>query len=209
MLKSALLAFALANQSSAGLYLFRRNRRDDVRRHAALDELFEALRAIFATTALLKPDWVEQWDQRTRIELPPKYRSDQFLYPRAVDAAFDAKFARALLYRNRWRSRIEPLFESFDADSWSRVRATIERSSTALLAVRDAHVDAFREDEASWIDRAVENLDEARYMLRAAERQHIPAHELIATTTFQTLYTALQLSETMLDGLRREAIEER
>lgn len=192
----------------AGLHLFRRSRRDDNRRNEALDELFEALRTIFATAATLKVEWVEQWEERATAELPPKYWPSQYRYPGAIDAAYDAKFVRALLYQNRWRSQIEPLFGDYDPDAWSRVRATIERSSSALLAVREAHWDILRDEESSWIDRAIEHLDEARYTLRSAERQEIAAHELISTTTFQTLYSTLQLCESMLDGLRREAIED-
>lgn len=194
--------------TSSCRFLFRRERKPDKFRDEALDELFAVLRAMYATAATLKGEWISQWEQRDNVALPPKYQPDKYLYPGAVEAAIDAKFARALLYQNRWRSQIDPLFEDFDANTWSQVRAAIERSSQALLVVREVHQDALRSDEASWIDRAVEGIDKARYTLRQAERHEMPVHELIAATTFQTLYSALQLSETMLDGLRREALEQ-
>lgn len=188
-----------------GRFLFRRDKKPDAQRIVALDELFESLRYIIATTATLKPDWESDWQARDDVDLPPKYQPDQYLYPRASDAAQDAKYTRALLYQNRWKSQIEPLFETYDPDTWTQVRATIERSSAALVNIREAHWDAFRAEEASWIDRAVEGLDEARLILRSAERKEQQPHDVVALATYQTLYAVLQLSETMLDGLRREA----
>ena len=188
-----------------GRFLFRREKKPDANRIAALDELFESLRYIVATAAMLKSDWESEWQTRDDVTLPPKFQQDKYLYPRASEAAQDAKYTRALLYQNRWNSQIDPLFETFDPDTWTQVRATIERSSAALVNIREAHWDAFRADEVSWINRAVEGLDEARYVLRNAERQDLQPHEVISGATYQTLYAVLQLSETMLDGLRREA----
>lgn len=190
-------------------FLFRRDRKDDQRRAEAMDEIFGALRAIYATAATLKEDWTEQWERRDQVELPPKYFGDRYLYEGAVQAAYDAKFARALLYQNRWNSSVDPLFETYDPNTWSQVRATIERAGHALLAVREAHYDALGQNQASWIDRAVEGIDQARYTIRSAERGDVPIHQVIATATYQSLYSTLMLSEALLDGLRREADEQR
>lgn len=205
-LQLALLAVAA---SQPWRFLFRRDRKDERRREEALDELFATLRAIYSTAALLKDEWQEQWQRRDQVELPPKYQPDRYLYDRAVDAAMDAKFVRALLYQNRWNSRKAPLFERYDPDIWSQVRATIERAGQALLSIREAYREYLRADEASWIDRAVEGIDQARYTLRSAERGEKPLHEVIATATFQSLYATLMLSEALLDSLRREAEEQR
>lgn len=189
-------------------FLFRRDRKDEQRRYEALDEIFAVLRAVYSTTATLKDEWQAQWQRRDQVELPPKYHPDRYLYEGAVDAAVDAKFVRALLYQNRWRSRKDPLFEDYDPNTWSQVRAMIERSGYTLLAAREEYRDYLRLDEASWIDRAVEGLDQARYTLRSAERGELPVHEVIATATFQSLYSMLMLSEVLLDSLRREAEEQ-
>src|SRR5690606_1877451 len=177
-------------------------------RYEALDEIFAVLRAVYSTTATLKDEWQAQWQRRDQVELPPKYHPDRYLYDGAVDAAVDAKFVRALLYQNRWRSRKDPLFEDYDPNTWSQVRGMIERSGYTLLAAREEYRDYLRLDEASWIDRAVEGLDQARYTLRSAERGELPVHEVIATATFQSLYSMLMLSEALLDSLRRQAEEQ-
>ncbi|CAN5676128.1 hypothetical protein BH23CHL2_BH23CHL2_17030 [soil metagenome] len=207
MLLRAHILLSMALVTISGRFLFRREKKPDIERFEAFDELFESLRQIVARASLLKPGWAEDWESRTDVDLPPKYQPDQYLYPNAVEAAFDAKYTRMLLYTNRWNSRIEPLFRTYDPDVWTQVRATIERSSATLISIREAHWGAFRAEEASWIDRAVEGIDQARYILRSAERQEMEPHDVVATATFQTLYSVLQLSETMLEGLRREAQE--
>ena len=188
-------------------FLFRRDKRRQSERDAAMDDLFATIRQVIEVAAELKPEWSAAWANRDQADLPPKYQPDQYLYPDAVAAAYDAKFTRALLYQNRWKSRTEPLFERYDGEIWTRVRATIERTSMMLLRVRGNHPDAFMPEEASWIDRAVEGIDEARYVLRRAKDDATATHETVAAATFQTLYSLLQLSETMLDGLRREMME--
>ena len=188
-------------------FLFRREKKSSRERDAAMDDFFEALRTIVATTTTLKAEWVAAWERRADTELPPKYQPDQYLYPRAIEAAIDAKYTRGLLYQNRWNSLREPLFTAYDPDAWAQVRATIERSSANLAAIRAAHVEVLRAEEASWANRAVEGIDAACAIIRNAERNATPTHEVISASTFQALYSVLQLSETMLDGLRREALE--
>jgi hypothetical protein len=190
-----------------GRFLFRREKKSSEGRDAAMDEVFDALRRVIASASTLKPEWIEAWERRSETELPPKYRADQYLYPGAVDAAVDAKYTRGLLYQNRWNSQMFPLFENFDPETWTQVRATIERASAVLASIREAHFDAFSAEEVSWLRRAIEGIEVARGHLREAERTEKPAHEVVAVSTFQALYSVLQLSETMLDGLRREARE--
>ncbi len=170
-----------------------------------MDDVFASLRQIYATSALLKREWTEQWNHRAEVDLPPKYEAERYLYSGATDAAIDAMFGRAILYRNRWQSQIKPLFDTYETETWSQVRAMIERSSPAFVTLREEHRSVFHADEASWINRAIEGLDEARYIIRRSEQEATETSDLIARSTYQTLYTVLQLSETMLDGLRREA----
>ena len=188
-------------------FLFRREKKSSRERDAAMDDFFEAVRIIVATATALKPEWVDAWERRGDVELPPKYQPDQYLYPRAIEAAIDARYTRNLLYQNRWNSTIEPLFSTYDHDAWAQMRATIERSSGTLAGLRDTHREVLRPEEASWAKRAVAGMDAARAIIRRAEQEEIPTHDVIAKSTFQALYTVLQLSETVLDGLRHEALE--
>ena len=193
--------------ATPGRFLFRREKKSTVQREAAMDELFETLRRIVASASTLKPEWYEAWERRSEVELPPKFQPDQYLYPRAVDAAYDAKYTRGLLYQNRWKSQMYPLFKTYDPDVWAQVRATIERSSTELASIREAHYEVFNAEEISWLRRSIEGIEIARGHLRDAESEQKPPHDVVAASTFQALYSVLQLSETMLDGLRREARE--
>ena len=199
------LLFLIAYLTLPGRFLFRREKKDVRVRHAALGEIFETIRQFISTVTTLKPEWVDAWDARAGADLPPKYQPDQYIYPNATTAAYDTKFARGLLYQNRWNSQINPLFLEFDQDTWAQVRALIERSSMNLLGLREAHYEVLRAEEVSWIGRAVEGIDEASYQIRTSERDESEVHEVIASSTFQALYSMLQLSESMLDGLRREA----
>ena len=201
------LLFVIAHLATPGRFLFRREKKDVQARNAALDEIFETIRNFIATSATLKPEWVEGWEERSDIELPPKYQPAQYIYPNAVDAAYDAKYARGLLYQNRWNSQINPLFTTYDPDTWAQVRALIERSSNTFLVLRERHIALLRAEEASWLIRAVEGIDDASLQIRTGEKRETPVHEVVASSTFQALYSVLQLSETMLDGLRREAQE--
>lgn len=195
--------------SPPALLRFFRSEPEDENRQEAFSTIFEITSIALQTAAELKPEWTQQWHERTERDLPPKYQPDQFIHPDAVDAAYDTRYGYALLQRNRWRSKIEPLFATVDHDSWSRVRATVERLSPALINARERYWDSLRIDERSWIDRAVEGLDDARYMLRQADRREIPQSELVSETTFRLIYVTVQLSETMLDRLREDAAEER
>lgn len=205
----ASLLLLLSQLLIPGRFLFRRKKKIDAPlRHAAMDDIFESVRFIVATAAGLKPEWIAAWEHRAEVNLPPKFQPDQYLYPRAFDAAIDAKFTRALLYQNRWNSSINPLFETYDQENWAQMRAAIERSPANLAAIRESRLDVLRIDEASWMKRAVAGMQEAQEILRQAEHSEMPDHDVIAKATFQSLYSMLQLSETLLDGLRREALEE-
>lgn len=190
-----------------GLFLFRRDR-DDHERDAALAEIFGALSVVYESAALLKEPWTEQWEQRADTKLPPKYNGVLMGNARALEAAQELRFATALLHQNRWRSKVEPLFETVDRPAWSRVERTLQQITPALGAIQDTHASMLREDESGWIDHAIERFDEVRLNLRSAERRDVPAAERVSITTFGMVLVASQLSYNFLERLRQEAAED-
>lgn len=197
----------MAAIASPGLFLFRRDR-DTSERDAALDEIFRALGAVYQSAALLKEPWSEQWDRREETKLPPKYTEAMLGNTVALAAAYELRFATALLHQNRWRSKVEPLFETVDRPAWSRVERTLQQITPALATIQDTRVEVLREDESGWIDHAAERFDEVRLNLRAAERQDVPVAERVSTATFGLVLVASQLSYNFLERIRQEAAEE-
>jgi hypothetical protein len=192
---------------TTGLFLFRRDR-DDHERAAALEDIFGALSVVYESAALLKEPWTEQWEQRADSKLPPKYHEDLMGNSGALSAAHELRFATALLHQNRWRSKVEPLFETVDRPAWSRVERTLQQITSALGAIQDNHKSMLREDESGWIDHAIERFDEVRLNLRAAERRDVPVAERVSTATFGMVLVASQLSYNFLERIRQEAAEE-
>lgn len=206
-LLSPLRLLGIATILSPGLFLFRRER-DTNERDEALDEIFRALSSVYQSAAQLKEPWIEQWDRREDIKLPPKYNEVLFGNTTAIAAAYELRFATALLHQNRWRSKVQPLFETVDRTAWSRVERTLQQITPALAAIQDNRVEVLREDESGWIDHAIERFDEVRINLRSAERRDVPVAERVSTTTFGLVLVASQLSYNFLERLRQEAAEE-
>jgi hypothetical protein len=199
MLRLSLLAgMVVVNQSRL---LFRRGSgkptRDD-----AFQDLFEALDTLYQSAAQLKPDWRTQWSNRSAGQLPPKY---DFGNPTATAAAQAMRFATALLQRHRWRSQVQPLFESYDESAWARVQRAASDLAPVLAATAENHVDRLTGEERDWIEAAIEQLDEATRRRRLAERDNSPAHQRVAEGTYQALYLAIQLSDRLIERLRFEA----
>lgn len=190
-----------------GLFLFRRER-DTNERDEALNEIFRTLSAVYQSAALLKEAWTEQWDRREDLKLPPKYNEVLLGNTTALAAAYELRFATALLHQNRWRSKVEPLFEEVDRPAWSRVERTLQQITPALAAIQDNRAEVLREDESGWIDHAVERFDEVRLNLRTAERRDVPVAERVSMTTFGLVLVASQLSYNFLERIRQEAAEE-
>lgn len=183
---------------------FRRKPRQDPRQDAYA-ELFAAVAQVYEQTARLKPHWRAQWECRREAELPPKHQPQNLPSPLAVEAAYDLKAGRALLYHNRWRSQTQPLFAELDRAAWMALRGEVLQFPVLMMHIRDQHLDHLRADELDWLDRAVETFDQARYQLRQAERDDAAEALLVANTAFTALYAATSLSTRLIDRLRYES----
>ena len=183
---------------------FRRKPKQDPRSEV-YREMFAVLAELYESAARLKPLWIARWERRLQEELPPKHQPRNLPNPMAVEAAYDLKFGRAMLYQNRWRSQTQPLFEDLDRNAWMTLRAEIIQLPIALMQLRDSYQEYLRADELDWIDRAVETFDEARYQLRQAERDNASDAQLVADAAFTALYACTTLSTRLIERLRYEA----
>lgn len=190
-------------------FLFRRGKDEQEQRHEAFDQLFAFNREVFETAAAMKSRWMDHWMQRDQDALPPRYRQENFIYPRAVEAAFDMRFATALLHRNRWKSKVQPLFAEVDQRQWKLLRSTLAHASIKLVNINERYGAVLRADETVWIDHAIEDFDEARRVLRRQEADEVEEQHVVAETTFRTVLVAAQLSQNLLERLEEEAAEER
>ncbi|MEX1158869.1 MAG: hypothetical protein WEC79_08080 [Thermomicrobiales bacterium] len=192
-------ALALANTR----ILFRRDR-SRIPRSDAYRDLFSALATLYESAARLRPDWRESWRVRRNHELPPKY---DFGDENAVDAAYDVRFATALLQRYRWKSVVQPLFDEIDDPAWARFSASASEVSPTLLAIADHHTERLREDEIDWINTAVELFDETSRRRRLSANSTAPRSQQIAEGAYQPIYIAIQLSERLIERLHFEATQ--
>jgi hypothetical protein len=180
--------------------LFRRDR-DRPQRAEAFRDLFNALGCLYEAAAQLKPEWRELWRDRHSGDLPPRFQFEDAI---ATDASYDLRFATTLLRRYRWKSVVQPLFETIDEPSWSRFSAAAGRVSPSLLAVVDDQR-GLRQDELDWINTAVEQFDEATRRRHHASRDGLDRPRQIAEGTYQPLYIAIQLSDRLIERLRYDA----
>ncbi|HYI15442.1 MAG TPA: hypothetical protein VEX37_08625 [Thermomicrobiales bacterium] len=194
------LATGLLQVWSSPLF-FRRDRSRPARADAYRD-LFATLATLYESAARLRPDWRDRWRDRRDHELPPKYEFGDEI---ARDAAYDVRYATALLQRYRWKSVVQPLFDEIDDQAWSRFAATASEMSPTLLALTDRNVGLLREDEADWINTAVEQFDEASRRRRRSSASETPRAQQITEGTYQPIYIAIQLSERLIERLRFEA----
>jgi hypothetical protein len=186
--------------SSSSLF-FRRDRTRPARADAYQD-LFATIATLYEAAARLRPEWRDHWRDRRNHDLPPKYDFGDEI---ARDAAYDVRYATALLQRYRWKSVVQPLFDEIDDPSWSRFAATASEVSPTLLAIADRHIGVLREDENDWINTAVEQLDEATRRRRRSASADTPRAQQIAEGAYQPIYIAIQLSERLIERLRFEA----
>lgn len=181
--------------------IFRRNRTQPARQDAYRD-FFSALETLYEAAARLRPEWRDLWRNRRSHELPPKYElSDEIV----IQAVHDMRFATMLLQRYRWKSVAQPLFEAIDDPAWLRFSATASEVSPTLLALSDRYAGSLHQDEADWINVAVEQFDEATRRRRRSASNDIPRSQQIAQGTYQPLYIAIQLSDRLIERLRFEA----
>ncbi len=180
---------------------FRRDRSRPARADVHRD-LFATLATLYEAAARLRPDWRDSWRDRRDHDLPPKYEFGDEI---ARDAAYDVRYATALLQRYRWKSVVQPLFDEIDDPAWSRFAATASEMSPTLLAIADRNAGLLREDEVDWLNTAVEQFDEASRRRRRSSASETPRAQQIAEGTYQPIYIAIQLSERLIERLRFEA----
>lgn len=180
--------------------LFRRGRNKPTREDA-FREAFAVLGDVYERAAAMKPEWQTQWATRQQRTLPSRL---SFGNQVAESAGYDVRFASALLHRNRWRSKVQPLFSQYDDDTWATFQDSAAQLSVQLLNVIDTHAERFRGDEIDWISDAVEQLDDATRR-RARDVAVTPASTQVAEGVYQVLYITIQLSERLIDRLRFDA----
>lgn len=189
--------------TSTLLRFWKKPSRDE--RYEAYTELFATLASLYQLAAGLKQEWIQQWEYRREVELPPKYRPENFEHPGGRNAAYDLKFATKLLQQNRWKSKVQPLFETVDKSAWIQLRNALHEISPTLLGIKDVYVEYLGPAEIEWINNAVEQFDQVRHDLRISERDEAPSSRVVADTTYGTVYTAMQLSDRLVEHLRQEA----
>jgi hypothetical protein len=185
--------------------LLRRGRRKPTR-DDAFQELFALNARVYEAAARLKPHWHAEWSERTADDLPPKYAIED---PIAVAAARDMRYATALLQRNRWRSKVQPLFDTVDTAAWSAFQGIAANQSIALLDIADERIDLLLEDERDWIVATIEQLDAATLARRDAERTNAALSTFVAESVYQAIYIAIQLSDRLIDRRRQESEQRR
>jgi hypothetical protein len=181
--------------------MFRRGRnrptRDD-----AFAEVFAALARVYGAAARLKPHWDADWSERSVVELPPRFLFGDDI---ARDAAHDLRFATALLQRNRWKSKVLPIFDTVDREAWDAFQHEARSLPLLLLDIADTRIDLIAGDERDWILNAVEQLDDTTRRLLVAERENTPLSTIVAESTYGTLYIAIQLSDRLIERRKFEA----
>ena len=180
--------------------------KDKPTRDDAFQELFDLLARLYEQGARLKPHWVAEWNSRGQNELPPKYAFGDRI---AADAAHDMRFATALLQQNRWRSKVRPLFETYDVAAWSAFQGGAANMSVALLDIADTRAELLLADERDWIESAIEQYDDASRRRRESERTGTPQATLVAEGSYQALYIAILLSDRLIERRRYEAEQRR
>jgi len=167
----------------------------------AFAAVFDVTSSIVEAAGSLKPEWRGQWSNRGSIVLPPKY---ELIDDATADVVRDIRFANALLQRNRWKSRVEPLFDATEEPAWTSFRSVASTAAPQLLAARDQFSGLFLEDERDWLDDAIEQLDDAWRMLVRDERDNLALERRIAQGAYLYVYLAIQIAERFIERIRME-----
>lgn len=193
----------IASLLSPDLLFWKRNTGDE-EREAVFNTVYDVVADLYASAASLKPRWSDDWQERHRIKLPPKFEQDEMLPERTVRAAQEMRFARMLLQRNRWRSVRQPLFEEVDHGAWASLQRNLQIVPANLLTIREEHIEYIRLDEIEWLERAIEGFDNARTYLRTADRAGEPLDRQVANSAYVSVHTSLQLSDRFIERQRFE-----
>lgn len=183
-----------------------RRRQPSVTREDAFRDLFQQVAGLYEGAARMKPEWYATWRERRSDSLPEKYDIGSDL---VVEGAQDMRFAIRLLQQNRWRSVVSPVFAVVDEAAWSAFQEVASRTSSALLALSEAHGDRLYQDEQDWVNAAIEQMDEATRLRRRNERDDIEMSQRVAEGVYQPVYAAIHLSDRLLERMRQEAAQQR
>lgn len=191
---------ALAAAMLTPSFAFRRSKSKSTRDDAFAD-LLGALSSLYEAAAAMKPEWRAEWEARGSEILPIRYG---FGNPVAASGGHDLRFAVRLLQRNRWKSRVEPLFSADDITRLDSFQAVAGSVSHRLVEAMDAHGSRLRDDEIDWINAAIEQFDEAtRQRRKTAALGHFEPAD-VAAAVYQPVYIAIQLADRLAERLFRE-----
>lgn len=191
---------ALPSVLLAPTFGFRRSR-PKITREDAFAELFSTLASVYEAAAAMKPEWLADWDARSDADLPIRY---SFGNPVAADGGATTRFAVNLLQRNRWKSRVDPIFAEHDAGAFQRFESVASAVSRQLIEASERHRNLLHEDEMDWVTAAVEQFDDAtRQRRKRAALGQVGPHE-VAAAIYQPIYVAIQLADRLAERLFRE-----
>lgn len=196
ILHAGLIATSIMSSS----FSFRRSR-SKLNRDDAFAELYGAIATVYAAAAAMKPEWHAEWENRVEEPLPIRYG---FGSPVAEAGGNDTRFAVRLLQRNRWKSRIEPLFSPSDVEKLAGFAVIAGAVSQRLVEITDTHAGHLLGDEIDWINAAIEQFDEATRQRRKIAALGETGSTEIAAAVYQPVYIAIQLADRLAERLFRE-----
>lgn len=179
---------------------FRRSK-PRITRDDAFAELFSVLASVYEAAAAMKADWRSDWDTRTDEDLPIRY---SFGNPVATEGGTSTRFAVRLLQRNRWKSRVDPIFAEYDSATFQRFESVASAVSGQLIDVSERHRNLLLEDELDWLTAAVEQFDDATRQRRKRAALGSASPQDVAAAIYQPIYVAIQLAERLAERLFRE-----
>ena len=183
----------------------RRRKNTGPTRDDAFNDLFNALSQFYAAVAALRPEWQASWERRSESPLP---RSLAFGNEWVSAAGHDMRFARSLLHRYRWKSRVSPLFADHDERAWLHLRSAATSLSPQLTSLAEVYGDLLYMDEVDWVNAAAAELDDATRRRRKSENDGMETSRLIAESTYLVVMTATGLSDRLIARLRHETTGE-
>lgn len=193
-------AGALLAALSAPAFVFRRSR-PKVTHDDAVAELFGALATVYEAAATMKPEWTGAWASRDVDPLPIRY---SFGSPIAEAGGHDMRFAVRLLQRNRWKSRVEPLFDEDDVAKLADFSTVAGHVSGQLVRITDEYAGQLSAEEVDWVNAAVEQFDEATRQRRKAVALGRLEPTDVAAAVYQPVYIAVQLADRLSERLFRD-----
>lgn len=184
---------------AAPAFVFRRSRTKPTHDDAVAD-LFGALATVYEAAAAMKPEWQDVWAARAEDSLPIRY---SFGNPVAAAGGHDTRFAVRLLQRNRWKSRVQPLFSDADVEKLEGFSSVADMVSQRLAQISDEYAGQLSGDEIDWVNAAIEQFDEATRQRRKVVALGTLGPTEIAAAVYQPVYIAVQLADRLSERLFR------